>query len=357
VDAAVTYLAGGPAALLPVKVRHRLEPRNVSFADFPDFRFGGEAVKEGRQTGDTGDYWRTFDPDTDAASGEPGPGPVSTRTLTLDNAGTTAITVDKLAAVDRPASLLVEMEYADPNGAVQTAATRIALHPSAVYLGIKPEGWAANKENVNAQILAVDPAGKPLASRAVSVEVYLRTLSSYRRRLIGGFYAYESTAETKRLGSSCSGNTDARGMLFCKLSPGASGELMLVAHARDDAGNPAVASTSVWVAGGGEWWFEPANHDRIDLVPEKRRYEPGETAKFQVRMPFREATVLVTVEREGVIDQKVVQLKGSSPVIAVPIAGNYGPNVFVSALAVRGRIDPEVPGPYAWLKRWIYRLA
>ena len=44
-------------------------------------------------------------------------------------------------------------------------------------------------------------------------------------------------------------------------------------------------------------------------------------------------------------------LDGKSPVIEVPMIGTYGPNVFVSALAVRGRVDPEVPGPYAWLKR------
>ncbi len=112
----------------------------------------------------------------------------------------------------------------------------------------------------------------------------------------------------------------------------------------------------MWVRGGDEWWFEPANHDRIDLIPEKKRYEPGETAKFQVRMPFREATVLVTVEREGVLSQQVIALDGKSPVIEVPLIGAYGPNVFVSALAVRGRVDPEVPGPYAWLRRMFYRV-
>ncbi len=90
--------------------------------------------------------------------------------------------------------------------------------------------------------------------------------------------------------------------------------------------------------------------------PEKQRYEPGETARLQVRMPFREATVLVTVEREGVLWQKVMSLDGKSPVIDVPMLGHYGPNVFVSALALRGRVDPEVPGPYAWLKRWIYTI-
>jgi uncharacterized protein YfaS (alpha-2-macroglobulin family) len=40
-DAAVTYLSGGPAGGLPVKIRHRIEPRNVSFADYADYRFGG----------------------------------------------------------------------------------------------------------------------------------------------------------------------------------------------------------------------------------------------------------------------------------------------------------------------------
>ncbi len=358
VDAAVSYLSGGPAAYLPVKVRHRLEPRTVSFVDYPDFRFGGDPVKEGLQTGAVADFWMNFDADEDADSGDAvkAAGPVSTKALTLDGAGTAAITVDKLAAVDRPASLLVEMEYADPNGELLATATRVELHPAGIYLGIRPEGWAANKSSVKVQILAVDTAGKPLAGRAIGVETYLRNTYSNRRRLIGGFYAYDSTTETRKIGSGCSGTTDARGLMFCNLKPGASGELLLVAVARDDAGNQAIASTSVWVVGDGDWWFEPSNTDRVDLVPEKKRYEPGETAKFQLRMPFRQATVLVTVEREGVLEQKVVQLDGASPVIEVPIAGNYGPNVFVSALAVRGRVDPEVPGPYAWLKRWIYSV-
>ena len=68
------------------------------------------------------------------------------------------------------------------------------------------------------------------------------------------------------------------------------------------AGNRTVAHRDVWVAGKGEWWFEVGDHDRIDLIPEKKRYEPGEKAVFQVRMPFREATALITVEREGVIE-------------------------------------------------------
>jgi uncharacterized protein YfaS (alpha-2-macroglobulin family) len=76
----------------------------------------------------------------------------------------------------------------------------------------------------------------------------------------------------------------------------------------------------------------------MDVLPEKKEYEAGETARFQVRMPFRQATALVTVAREGVLSSFTVPLKGEAPIVEVPIADAYAPNVFVSVLAVRGRV-------------------
>jgi uncharacterized protein YfaS (alpha-2-macroglobulin family) len=78
------------------------------------------------------------------------------------------------------------------------------------------------------------------------------------------------------------------------------------------------------------------------VLPEKKRYEPGETARLQVRMPFREATALVAVEREGIVDTRVVTLRGDDPTIELKIDKTWGPNVYVSVLALRGRIR-EVP--------------
>src|SRR5581483_6396593 len=57
----------------------------------------------------------------------------------------------------------------------------------------------------------------------------------------------------------------------------------------------------------------------------------------------RQATALVTVEREGVIDSFVQPLSGASPVIKLPVKANYAPNVFVSVLAVRGRVEDVKP--------------
>ena len=74
------------------------------------------------------------------------------------------------------------------------------------------------------------------------------------------------------------------------------------------------------------------------MLPEKKRYEPGETARLQVRMPFREATALVAVEREGVIATQVATLRGDDPTVELKVEPGWGPNVYVSVLALRGRI-------------------
>ena len=116
----------------------------------------------------------------------------------------------------------------------------------------------------------------------------------------------------------------------------------LVVTATDAEGKTAIAASSVWVTRQGELWFGGENHDRIDVLPEKKAYQPGETARLQVRMPFRFATALVTVEREGIVDSQVIQLNGNDPTVNLQVKEGWGPNVYVSVLALRGRLR-EVP--------------
>ena len=141
-----------------------------------------------------------------------------------------------------------------------------------------------------------------------------------------------------KLDAACTARTDAQGLARCTLNPGVSGEVYVVATSIDDDGNVARATRSVWLAGDEDWWFGGDNGDRMDLVPEAKEYAAGSTARLQVRMPFRSATALVTVEREGVLSSYVTTLSGKDPVIEVKMPGAYAPDVYVSVLAVRGRI-------------------
>ena len=144
-------------------------------------------------------------------------------------------------------------------------------------------------------------------------------------------------------------------MLVCDGAAPERGELILVARAKDEAGNEAIARADTFIADS-DAWFGAGASDRIDVLADKRSYEPGDTARFEVRMPFREAMALVTVEREGVLDAQVVPISAKSPFVDVKILDSYGPNAYVSVMVVRGRVDPEMPGRFAWLKRMVYRI-
>ena len=75
-----------------------------------------------------------------------------------------------------------------------------------------------------------------------------------------------------------------------------------------------------------------------------------------MKLPFRTATALVTVEREGVLDSFVVPLSASSATVRLPIKANYAPNVVVSVLAVRGRVGDPAPTALVDLGKPAYKL-
>jgi uncharacterized protein YfaS (alpha-2-macroglobulin family) len=336
VGVAVQYLAGGPAAELPVILRAQIRDREPpKLADFEHATFANGPVKEG--------IVRESDAEEQEPAGAQKPGVHQRQQLTLDAAGTAHAEITSLPAVTAVRELLTEVEYRDPNGEAQTAAATVPLWPAALLPGVEAEHWAGAKKSVKATVVVLDTHGKPVAGAPVRVDVFQRRLYSHRKRLVGGFYAYEHIEETHRVAPFCAGQTNAHGVLECAGAPPTDGELILQATVTDDAGRAAAAHESVYVSGDSEWGFPVDASDRIDVVPEQREYEPGDTARLQVRMPFKRATALVTVQREGVGKAHVLTLSAKDPVVEIPIRGEYAPNTFVSVLLVRGRVADVQP--------------
>jgi alpha-2-macroglobulin len=329
-DLHVAYMSGGGASGLAVKLRSVVEPMSLAYAGYDDYRFGGAAISEGIVS------YSDLSEDTTEEAAQPGK--VQVLPITLDGEGSARVTVGDLPQLPGAAQLTAELEYPDANGELLTATGRVRLVPANLSVGIRPEGWVASAEALRFRVVVLDLDGKPRARQPVKVSLYKSSTYSYRKRLIGGFYAYETTRETSRLPASCEGVTNEQGLVLCDVAPGISGEVVARAETLDAEQNVAGATSSFWVAGKDDWWFGGTQGDRMDVLPEKKEYAAGEKARFQIRMPFRQATALVTVEREGVLSSFVTKLKGQMPVIEVPIADAYAPNVFVSVLAVRGRV-------------------
>jgi uncharacterized protein YfaS (alpha-2-macroglobulin family) len=326
-DLSLAYLAGGAARNAPVKLRTLIQPRTLEVADYPKYSFTGDDIVPGTIRLDGAD--------------EPGT-PTQTRArvdpLTLGANGTARIAIDKLAVIKVPSTLVAEMDYDDANGEVATAKGSVSLDPASIRVGIAKDGWIAKSDAVHFDMVALDLANKPVRGQRIAVQLFSRETYSYRKRLIGGFYAYDNTQETKKLGGGCSGTTDDKGLLKCTLDAGVSGEVIALATASDGQGRVSRASQSLWLAGDDDWWFGGDNGDRMDVVAEAPEYAAEGVARFQVRMPFREATALVSVLRDGVIDSFVTTLSGKDPVVSVQLKRGYAPDVYVSVLAVRGRV-------------------
>ena len=355
IELQLNYFSGGPMAQTAARASAVLKSRATSFSGYDEFSFEPPRDPSKAQTGNDDSEIETNSNDAKLVADK--------LPLTTDKNGAASFTLKDLPKITRPSEISAEVTYNDPNGEVQTVASSIALWPSAVVLGVKAGSWASRRGKVKFTVLALDTQGVAIKGQSVEVRGRLSQTISTRKRMVGGFYAYDNRTEVKDLGSLCSGSTDERGLLLCEAELGNAGQVELIASAKDAQSNPVQAASSVWVTKQGELWFAQDNDDRIDVLPEKKRYEPGETARLQVRLPFREASALLSVEREGITLSRVITLRGDDPTIDLKIEKTWGPNVYVSVLALRGRIR-DTPWysfftwgwkePLAWARSYWY---
>lgn len=344
----LAWLSGGPASGQRVTLRGVAEDRYPRYDGFDDYAFQAPP----RAMGDGDAPGHAALPDADGDGGEGSRLFLDGKDFVLDAHGVATLTVDAPPRLDRPQRVLLEASFADPNGEIQTLSRSVDVWPAAVQAGLKTEGWGRADSEIPVTMIALGPDARPQAGIPMQLQVVERKMYSVRKRMVGGFYRYESQIERVALGTFCEGHTGAAGILTCQIRLPREGSYELVAVAKDAAGLSSRAYTSLWLSGAEGLWFGGGDDDRIDLIPARREWRAGEEAEFQVRMPFREALALVTVEREGILWKQLARLEGKNPVVRVPVAAEWGPNAYVSVLVLRGRLY-EVP--WRSFLRWGWR--
>ena len=345
----LNYVAGGAAANWPVQVSALIEPAALDFDRYSGYSFNpplSEQERIARDEGSQAAVARRLLMDK--------------KPLALNAQGNARVTLDGLGLSNKPQSLRTEVTYADPNGEMQTLSNVRTIWPAEVLVGLKTENWISVSKPLKVQAIVLSPEGAPVKGVAVKVQALSNTTLTTRKRMVGGFYKYDHQYQTKDLGTVCTGTSDASGRVECTVNLTQPGEVELVATVADSAQRTSQATSSVWVTRG-QMWFDAQASDRMDVLPEKPFYEPGETARFQVRMPFRKAQAWVSIEREGIVSTQVIELSGDDPSFTLKVADDWSPNMAVSVLAVRGRLR-EVPwysfftwgfkSPIVWWRAW-----
>ena len=271
--------------------------------------------------------------------------------VTLDKHGIGSVDIP-LKAVNQPAHVATEMTFTDPNGEIQTIHGSADIWPANVVVGLQVKDWAGLTGKHKIQAVVLNTQGQPQANVQVKIDGTRHWEYVHRKRVIGGFYSYETDNNKEPLGKLCEGKTNAQGFFNCEVTVKDSGNIQLVASVKDSQGGISLAGSGFYSSESGDIWFGQTDEDRMEVVPEKREYQPGEKARFQVHSPFYNATALIAVEREGILKTYVQPLQRKDATIEIPIADNWGPNVFVSVLAVRGRL---IDVPWYSFFQWGWR--
>jgi len=235
-----------------------------------------------------------------------------------------------------PVRYVLETTVQDVDRQAVTAYSRQTVHPSAFYLGLRPppRGVLAAGQRLELPVVALRPDGRPVAGVRVTATLERVEHHTARRLVRPGQVQHVDHVVHRRVRRlRLKTGRGAR----VKLRIPRAGEYRLVLRAKDRQGRK-VATVLPLVASGGQPSPWPRyDHERIEVIADRPSYAPGDVARLVVASPFRDATGLVSFERGGVLEFRLVRWRGDTPAIEVPITADMVPNLFVSVAVVRGR--------------------
>jgi uncharacterized protein YfaS (alpha-2-macroglobulin family) len=143
------------------------------------------------------------------------------------------------------------------------------------------------------------------------------------------------------------GRRDAQGrhLAWQELTTAAVGLYYLELSGKDRQGREALTRLDFYSTGSANVLWRRWDEKRIELVPDRPAYAPGDKAHLLVKSPLERGRYLLTVEREGLQEERVIDLAGSTETVEVEIREEHVPVVYVSLSAVSGRTAPPPDSP------------
>lgn len=309
------YLFGAPMNERPLHWSARLEPAELRPDGFEGYDFG-----------------LAWDSDQQDESKE-----LSSGNATLDAKGLNSQNVE-LGRIPFKGSayLVVEGTVTSPNRQSLSGRKAIPLHRGEFQLGLRGEGTFAQAGNPHRlELVAVRPEGSTQQGVDVKVELVRRQWNSVRKADVNGSYRWVSEVKDEPVNAQQVRTSTSP--VDVDVKPDKAGFYVVRASASDSRGNTVISESTFYASGSDYVSWQRTEGDQIELVADKKSYKPGETATILIKSPFEKSRALVTLEREHIMDRRVVELTGTAPTIQVPLTSRHLPNVYVSVVLLQGR--------------------
>ncbi|MGI8996765.1 MAG: alpha-2-macroglobulin family protein, partial [Pyrinomonadaceae bacterium] len=175
--------------------------------------------------------------------------------------------------------------------------------------------------------------------RPVSVPVKLTFVEQRYERIVKSEYGYEYPTYkiNEREVGSASVQTDAQGEALYDYTVQTPGDIAIKATLNENSKEITFTGGSFWVTDPGYQFSDYAypEAESIKLVPDKKSYKVGETARVLALLPTEKANLLVTTELSTVLTTRQLSTTGRAVMIDVPIEARFAPNVYLNVTYVK----------------------
>ncbi len=228
----------------------------------------------------------------------------------------------------RASTVSLDATITDVNRQAWKASSSFIVHPADVYVGVRTErSYLSAGEPIAGSFVVTDIDGAIVAGRPVTV---VATLTSYQQKS-GEWKQVEIAKRELSATSSADGAVEFELLAGNADETALGGRWAVVASVTDVSGRANQSERTLWAAGGAPpvSATDGLPFEDVELVPDRKEYEDGEVAKVLVQAPFAPAYGILTIEREGIVEERALVLDEPTTVLEIPITDAYVPNIHV----------------------------
>lgn len=228
----------------------------------------------------------------------------------------------------------LEAQVTDASRRTINASSSLIATRGSVIANAEPERYVYSKgDTARVAINTTDYDGRPVAAN-VTLKFVVRNWIKVEQKV--NEYDSDYKIQEEEL-SSVEIKTDQQGVARYSFSITKPGSIAIKTVVNDNGKQYSSIGGFIWVAGADSEWADSyyrEDYGSIKLVPDKKSYRVGETARVLAILPREGANLLVTTELETVMSARLVKAAGRTIVLDVPIQSTYAPNVFMNVTFV-----------------------
>tara|TARA_R110002073_G_scaffold323204_1_gene500317 strand:+ start:20356 stop:26469 length:6114 start_codon:yes stop_codon:yes gene_type:complete len=233
----------------------------------------------------------------------------------------------------RPMSVIAQASVMDVNRQAWATSSTLLVHPSDLYIGLKRDRYFVQKgEPIKIDGVVVNQDGAMVPGTAATIRA-VRLEWEYKQ---GEYKEVERDAQLCQVTT-----TDAP--FHCEFKTPEGGRYKIMATVADEHSRPNQSEITTWVSGGKQPPNRNVTQEMVTLIPDKKEYAAGDTAKIMVQAPFFPADAVLSIRRSGIVRTERFTMKTASHTIEVPITEAQVPNIYVQVDLVGSaeRIDDK----------------